>query len=78
MTKPFNLGTFQDYLNTYGANLARWPENARIQAEDILKESKEAQELYLEILKLDTLFEAGSEKTAPKDLLAKILKNTEK
>lgn len=77
MTKPFDLGIFQDYLNTYGADLSRWPEKLRTKAEDYLKTSEDAQNLYIEALKLDKLLGAGKGQEPPEDLLNKILKNTE-
>ena len=75
MTQPLNLGTFQDYLNTYGADLNKWPEELRAQAEDILKDSKEAQEAYVEALKLDKLFEGSNDKGVPDELFKKIMRN---
>ncbi len=78
MTKPFNLGIFQDYLNIYGADLSRWPDEFVQPAQDILKTSKEAQDLYVDALKLDQLFQENSSETAPKGLLDKVLANTDK
>jgi hypothetical protein len=77
MTKLLELGTFRDYLNTYGANLERWPEDLRSVAEDTLKHNEQARKLYIEALKLDHLFDNSKDSAAPDGLLEKILRNTD-
>ncbi len=74
MTQPFNLGAFQEILDTYGADPSRWPGAARAQAEDFLKNSEEAQVLYIEALKLDKAINPAAQDLPPKGLLDKILK----
>ena len=77
MTRPFNLGIFQEILDTYGADPQRWPDDVRMQAENFLKSSEEAQALYIKELKLDKAINSASDSTPPEDLLDKILKKTE-
>ena len=77
MTPPFNLGTFREILDTYGADIQRWPHDVRDLAEDFLKNSEEAQALYMEALKLDKAINPASGSEPPAGLLDKILKKTE-
>lgn len=77
MTKPFNLGNFQTILDTYGADPQRWPALERPKAEDFLKQSEEAQALYLEALKLDQAIKSARDLEPPPGLLEKILKQSE-
>ena len=78
MSLPFSLGTFGELLNIYGADPQRWPEDLRKTAEDFLKNSQEAQTLYLQELKLDKAINPLAGKEPPAGLLDKIIKNTEK
>lgn len=75
MTQPFNLGTFQEYLDTYGADLRRWPDDLRARAEETLKTSQDAQSAYVEAMKLDELLYPEECSDAPDGLLDKILKD---
>lgn len=77
MTKPFNLGTFQDFLNTYGADIDQWPDDLRSQAEEFLKNNDVAQKAFIEALKIDLMFKGEHGFEAPDHLLSKILQNTE-
>ena len=78
MTRPFDLGIFQEILDTYGADIQRWPVDARESAEDFLKNSDDAQALYTQALKIDQALCSGKESEPPPDLLDKILKNTDR
>lgn len=74
MIKPLNLGTFQDLLNTYGANIERWPLDVQDSAQNLLKQSDEAQILYMDELKLDQAIQGHhKDGNAPQGLMDKIL-----
>lgn len=78
MTRPFNLGSFQEILDIYGADTQRWPGDTRMQAEEFLKHSDEAQSLYMEALKLDAAIKPRDLSQPPEDLLDKILQQSKK
>lgn len=75
MTKPFDLGTFQDCLNIYGADFNRWPEDMRGPGQEFLKQDEATQNVYDDALKLDQLMVSGDK--PPADLHDKIMKKIE-
>lgn len=44
-----NIEEFKDLLETYGADLARWPAPSKAQAEKLLEESDAARNLYADM-----------------------------
>ena len=74
MTASMNIEEFKDLLETYGADLARWPAPSKAQAEKFLEESDEARQLYADMAKVDDLFVKGN---PPADLTDRIVKKTE-
>ena len=70
-----NLNEFKNSLNIYGANLHKWPDELRKQAESLLINSVEAQDLFSEETNLDMLINPNSNRP-PHDLVDKIIAKT--
>jgi len=71
MTTAMNMGAFKDLLETYGADLARWPADTRAQAAITLETSETARNLYADFAPVDDAF---ADTKAPAGLAEKIIK----
>lgn len=71
------LDNFKNNLDIYGSNLHKWPDELRKQAEDLLINSVEAQDLFSEETNLDMLINPDSTHP-PHDFVDKIVTKTKK
>lgn len=74
----FSIADFKEHLETYGTNLARWPGDARLSAEDLMAHSTEAQDLFANTASADDALGLPPSIPLPADLLEKILKKSGK
>jgi hypothetical protein len=60
MTEPssFDLARFEQLLDVHGAKLARWPEELRPQASELLASSAEAQLAWSQAARVEALLDA--------------------
>lgn len=75
MTIPLDMEAFRDLLETYGANLDRWPTGSVEQIQLLLQSSEDAVSLLESYAKVDALFQETGDKTPPDGLLERIMKN---
>jgi hypothetical protein len=68
------LETFKDHLETYGANLSRWPKESCALATDLIERSKEAKAALADMQTFESRLEGSNESLPPADLLDKIIK----
>jgi len=77
MPPPMNIETFKENLESFGADLARWPESIRESAQKLVSRSAEARQLQQEMSKVDRLFKVDKTSAPPRDLVDRIVKKTE-